>query len=566
MKRCYIYLLGIVILTAFLMGCEERLLDSDRELMASDRFVIDYTASTTGTTKSMHDNLSANRRISSLTYLLYDGMDGTLLKRREIPDLGYDTTWPLTRENMTWAQREALKDTLFQDYAYQVVFIANIDSSKSVLAWKEDGMLRSPLRNAENYQDAYLCYPSDQAFNDSTMFYWFSKRIESVNADRETPYDCPVILQRVVTRTDFLMAHLPDWENMEAEVEIPDTVKNYIDPYVHLLYSKAIAGEKPFIRDSVEQKMKILLDSIVDYFTKQIIPVPDEGELTEDQKTKNEKYNKWKTAIGELKTNLVNDSVTSFLMQEAPSMSLFGVLREDGLRNPDLRELWRSSWRKGKEAEVVFQKESMQEAEGTGTGVARISLSQTTAIGVEVSPHIPVDSSTILTRNGIRNQYDLFTWIGFGDPARNIFDQLKFYNKGATESSGALVVGDLKTGQSGNEWYQLVYDPMTAIELSIDGTTGLVLAKDKEEETTINGDFQTVLPFSELKDNDNNKWSEEDITDLVSEMNEALKAIDNVSYGENLNDVTFQIIMKDLSGKGSLIFTGEWQIQKKQGK
>ena len=88
-------------------------------------FVIDYTAST----GDAQTRLAANERIQSLDYLLYEktagGSDFLLKKKRSIPDIGLGTQWPLTRENMTWEQREALKDTLNQSSEYKMVFVAN---------------------------------------------------------------------------------------------------------------------------------------------------------------------------------------------------------------------------------------------------------------------------------------------------------------------------------------------------------------------------------------------------------------------------------------------------------
>ena len=147
-----------------------------------------------------------------VTYLLYSE-EGTLEKRREIPGLDTDgESWPLRRENMSWEQREALKDTLSQGETYHAVFVANIDSA--VCGWTgADGQPWSPLRETGTYETVYLQMPF-QPFNDRNMFYVFTRDILSTDqgADRENPYNCPVVLRRAVTRTDFWFEKLPDWE------------------------------------------------------------------------------------------------------------------------------------------------------------------------------------------------------------------------------------------------------------------------------------------------------------------------------------------------------------------
>ena len=121
----------------------------------------------------------------------------------------------MTRENMSWEQREVLKDTLETNTTYHAVFIANIDSTK---LWNNG--TSSPLKRAGNYDDAYIELP-DRAFTDGDMFYYFSKDINSADegADRDNPYHCDVQLHRIVTRTDFFFEELPVWEGLTTEDE-----------------------------------------------------------------------------------------------------------------------------------------------------------------------------------------------------------------------------------------------------------------------------------------------------------------------------------------------------------
>ena len=195
-------------------SCEDERFDTGGT-MPDGQFIVDYTAEAGKATRALSENVPAGKRINSLTYLLYSE-DGTLLKRREIPGLnepGKVEEWPLTRENMTWEQREALKDTLETNTTYHAVFIANIDSTG---LWSNV----SPLKSAGNYNDAYIELPA-RAFTDGDMFYYFSKDINSADegADRDKPYHCDVQLHRIVTRTDFFFEELPVWEGLNTEDE-----------------------------------------------------------------------------------------------------------------------------------------------------------------------------------------------------------------------------------------------------------------------------------------------------------------------------------------------------------
>lgn len=185
-------------------------------------FVVDYSVSDGETSRADQDKL--NTSISSLLYLLYDS-EGQLVKEREIPGINDKTTWPLTRENMSWEQREALKDTLNVEMTYTAVFLANTDAGlfkdasdneEQVLFYKTvttgtDGI--SATTTYDNLRDVYLKLPS-VPFNDGNMFYISKHTLSAKEADgtvvndRETPYNCPVTLKRLVSRMDITKAEV----------------------------------------------------------------------------------------------------------------------------------------------------------------------------------------------------------------------------------------------------------------------------------------------------------------------------------------------------------------------
>lgn len=181
-------------------------------------FVVDYSVSDGETSRAGKEG-RPNTSISSLLYLLYDS-EGKLVKEREIPGIDDNTTWPLTRENMSWEQREALKDTLNVEMTYTAVFLANTDAelfkdasgkAEQVFFYKTvtQGTDGTSETTYANLQDVYLKLPS-VPFNDKNMFYISKHTLSAKNADgttveydRDTPYNCPVTLKRLVSRMDM---------------------------------------------------------------------------------------------------------------------------------------------------------------------------------------------------------------------------------------------------------------------------------------------------------------------------------------------------------------------------
>ena len=165
-------------------------------------FVVDYSVSDGETSRAFEGNLQANERISSLLYLLYD-LEGRLVKEREIPGIGKDTKWPLERENMSWEQREALKDTLNEGSTYTAVFLANV--KKELFGEEQTTEL---LQNKDNLTDAILYLPQTP-FKDSNMYYlWkdvlkYTKPENASDDSRDNPLSKNIILRRLVSRIDI---------------------------------------------------------------------------------------------------------------------------------------------------------------------------------------------------------------------------------------------------------------------------------------------------------------------------------------------------------------------------
>lgn len=171
-------------------------------------FVVDYSVSD-GETSRAGEEGRPNTSISSLLYLLYDS-EGKLVKEREIPDIDHETTWPLTRDKMTWEQREALKDTLNSGSTYTAVFLANV--KKDLFGETQTEEL---LQNKENLTEAVLYLPHTP-FTDSNMYYLWKEELKYTQPEgasddsRDNPLSKKIILRRLVSRIDMERVEIKD--------------------------------------------------------------------------------------------------------------------------------------------------------------------------------------------------------------------------------------------------------------------------------------------------------------------------------------------------------------------
>lgn len=200
------------------------------------KFVVDYTLDADAPASRAHGSetdspeTSSSSPIRSLTYLLYEknGTDAavyTLVKRREIRDITEETQWPMTRENMTWNQREDLKDTLDRASVYKVVFVANAAAS---LHKGEEVLINAsldvetpegeePQEPLLSFTDAYLKMPPE-AFTDDNLFYVASQDFSFEGTD--TDYvDQSLTLERVVARTELTCVDVPDDAGLQGRLE-----------------------------------------------------------------------------------------------------------------------------------------------------------------------------------------------------------------------------------------------------------------------------------------------------------------------------------------------------------
>ena len=480
---------GGVISCLLLGACEQERFDmAPSTTLPEGQVIVDYAASEGMGTKAITDKQPKGVRINSLTYLLYNET-GTLEKRREIPGLKEDgEEWPLARENMTWEQREALKDTLMLGTSYQVVFIANIDSA--ICGWKDAaGELASPLKKAETFAEAYLQMPA-QPFNDRNMFYLFSTELNTdlLAADRNTPYSCPVMLQRVVTRQDFFGERLPEWIEQPVEGQT-----NPAEDYIHLfsqqlLIQFCIGDEKgALIGDATKQAMETFWDTKAKSFTEikkraddRIVAIelelplildPERKKQLEAEKAAKQAESTAMQGYAEQCTAIKGSiAAGTFHLKlfEADKTGLDKALLDACMQNSSLKTIFNQRWR-DKSVVIAYNKNQEGDA-GTaiGSGVDKFYLSnRNTSNGRDESVKMPVDMA-IQSEN---KDYDGFAWVGFGmnsaegSTVANSIQKLSFYDEIAVDQPlFELDAIGSTSNQTVNRHYQAFYTPINEIE------------------------------------------------------------------------------------------------------
>lgn len=183
--------------------------------VAEGSFIVDYTA-------GAESRAEASVRIQSLDYLVYEnsGVNGAyvLKKHRSIPDINTETVWPLTRNTMTWAQREALKDTLNTSCDYKVVFVANADDE----IWGEKVLKNVGTENT--FEEARLFLPSTKTFDDTNMYYMWTGKLSGASYSKNNPASMQILLERMINRVEVKLdetvaAGIADKEGVDVYVE-----------------------------------------------------------------------------------------------------------------------------------------------------------------------------------------------------------------------------------------------------------------------------------------------------------------------------------------------------------
>lgn len=546
-------------------ACDDEVMpvtDGKRPL-AEGEYVVDYATDGLDT-RSIHAGVPKNVRISSLTYLLYDA-NGSLVKRREIPDIDTNTVWPLRRETMTWAQREALKDTLDTRRDNAVAFVANIDPEKC--GWKDAaGEPWSPLQNPDDYNNAYLELPL-QPFEDSNMFYIFTRDtllMNGIEVDRDHPLNCPVMLHRVVTRTDFFREQLPAWEeidNPEAALPQPgDTVYQYLAYYAKNIYSENLnpkEEDRTTLVNSLIEEQKGFLDDLYKNF---LLLIAEYTTILNPIKADSCRI--WAENIKKIHDDLDKHKETAQSYLNERSDTIFKVMINDCLENQELRDRWKASWWADKQAQLEYKENA---------GVNKFMLKKHTGTGQkEKSTLVKVDTSIVVFDPiyNFKTLYSGFAYVGFANPERNILSAISWYDEANRVSVLKTPEEGLTTGQDGNEWYEVRYHPM----LPLSYTKSFSL---REYQSTYD---LNKLPFERILRTDK-EMTDEAWEKLLSELKNGIheevlskdekiqkKYFEEGTTEFSLANVRLTVHYPDLSKDGVLVFNEKWDIRKVQGR
>ncbi len=512
-------------------GCGE---DSDmpgKDSQTGKPMIVDFTVGETPTRSVSHEALPAHERIKSLVYLLYDDV-GELVKEREIPGISgmKEGDWPMKRSTMTWAQREALKDTLEQGQNYTAVFVANADPT---LFGGEEVLHLTETVDGEEIsvalEEVYLSLPTTTAFGDNNMFYLCVKQISSDEYDRDTHCDCPITLQRIVSRTDFFSDDYPAWDTDFTR----DKIRAFSDKKV---YNVLMPGDTD---DKMPLSIKTWLKSFTDDFaafaaTKGYYGVPT--------------FSSWITDF----TIALNDMDYSGYVNsisDSDKEAIKVLLYNECLENEKLKGLWQP-WT-GLQAKVVY-----------GSRADRFYVSGKTAkvgdatAAEESSPFLDMTQKETTATDGTAVTQNTFTLIGFGENAEtaggselNKMTELRLYES-VSDASPVTVIPMTSNVQSfaeqgGNERVQLLYCPIKSIEYNSGFTTegrtyGLEPVNIK---TGIEAGMGSYDMHSYAIDN---FFDTDDCKD---------------KYGESLEKFILQITLPKLSQSEALAVTSQWSVK-----
>ena len=550
MKQIYNIMVGMALMLGA-TSCEKEILDNGQAAgiaLADGQFIVDYSGEVT--TRAIKDDAAKGERINSLTYLLYIQQDNdyVLEKRREIPGLDGDSEdWPLTRDNMTWEQREALKDTLMVGSNYRAVFVANADAS----LWGNT----SPLVGADlptnrsvapSYSSAYLQLPEDLAFNDGNMFYLAEAEINGAGQDRNTPYDCPITLKRVVTRTDWWFERLPEVKTFptlgtgETDVllgeypllstgeSLDNNLKGYLYSYILSMVYAEMDGA---LQNNIVAKTQEMLDGVKKYYE---VLSSDKNTAEEDK----EKYNAYATAMVGLSDAINGDSRETFWASitnatitpsepestpvRALETDLQNVLMTLAAYNLDLQTWWKESQAEIESAKVTYASNTLGD-EYYFNKSTKIENNEVT------TPSIPFDDEETI----LPYEYRGFNWVGFANAEGNKATKITLTKADGTTKEYSVGLNATQTEQGTNEWYYVTYRPIAGI------------AKGSETiERNIVVDLDAALPFASLGKTD------EEIVDLKTAMQTAL--VDGV----DIANYTLTISIPDLSKE--MVITDSW--------
>ena len=224
-------------------------------------FIVDYTVDGGPSTRA-----DSKLQVQTLDYYVYYSKTDTLVKKRRI-EIEEGQEFPLTRETMTWEQRQALQDTLDCDEKYRILFLANVDPA--LFAYdgysNEEGGTSHPaiVINDERYSTARLLLPNVPFHEDNMYCLWEGELSCATDAADKVVKREDVLLQRVVTRTDIIYTTYEDAVATIVKARIKDFcdgIKTCINGVGHADY---LGYELEHYKNEVNALIQLLQDENV---------------------------------------------------------------------------------------------------------------------------------------------------------------------------------------------------------------------------------------------------------------------------------------------------------------
>ena len=514
--------------TILLSGCAE---DNHLENLTAGgenrgMTVVDYAVGEMMTHSVSHVALPANKRISSLTYMLFNDK-GKLEDMREIPDINENTVWPLKRATMTWEQRDALRDTLKVGRHYTAVFLANV--APSLFGNEEVLHFKTQVGGGVQYhnlEEVYLTLPKTVAFGDNNMYYFALHEITPTAAnDREHPYNCPVMLERIVSRTDFFSDDYPAWGTEYANGKVREFTDRVYDQLIPLV---AKADNPMLVNDMLKRFTKEFYDYTVGYTL-----IPGEGVV----------YAGWVADLANNMNNMDCSAAINGCVLPADATAIKEMLYQSCLNNERLKGLWQP-WA-GMKAKVAYT----QSADRFYLSTSKSSV--TAGAGEMASPLLDID---LLTDAAGGKQQNVFTLIGFGEnqdatdgTVQNKMKEVQLFATGTEAEAQSILPlrAELQSfaGQGGNERVQLSYCPIKTLKYNGGFKSGQIYRLPPVN-------MKQYLPASLFVS-----------SVYMGRLQEFFDSEKGRKYGKSIEEFVLEVTIPDLSHKDALTVEPEWTLK-----
>lgn len=293
-------------------------------------FIVDYLPSTDlPATRGVADG----ERILSLDYLLYERLatedEYTLKKQVSISDINADTPWPLKRENMTWKQRQELKDTLLTSSTYKVVFVANAANG----IWRDESItdeenqfhpLSNVTENANTFDEARLLLPPNGDFQHTdgkesyyTFYYMWQGDINPKDAttgfthDKDNPMTMDVVLKRMVNKVEIRLEDITEgFTNEDGNVaKTEEELLQYVEGQINQFYD----ANYPSTESDNTSEWGILAQAVYTDLNDRVKNISDAGIAANAQAKSKEKFKDIIQNLGNMRKAVANISGTNTL-------------------------------------------------------------------------------------------------------------------------------------------------------------------------------------------------------------------------------------------------------------